>query len=72
MDLSFFSHRHIDADTTEGHEIAYRNLPPGSKVENGEVFTDASPGWRALLSLLIWTGGAATAAGFTLRHREKC
>jgi ABC-type multidrug transport system ATPase subunit len=71
MDLSFFWHRRIDADSTEGHEIAYRNLPAGSKVENGEVFTDASPGIDALLSLLLWTGGAAAATCVTLRLREK-
>ena len=72
MDLSFFWHRRIDANATEGHEIAYRNLPAEAKVENGQFFTDASPGWNALRLLLIWTGGAAAATCVTLRVREKC
>jgi ABC-type multidrug transport system ATPase subunit len=72
MDLSFFWNRRIDAQTTDGHEIAYRNLPAESRVDNGEVFTDASPGLHALLSLLLWTGGAAAATCVTLRLREKC
>jgi hypothetical protein len=71
MDLSFFWHRRIDADATADHEIAYRNLPDGSKVENGGYFTDASPGLGALLSLLLWTAGAAAATCITLRLREK-
>jgi hypothetical protein len=71
MDLSFFWHRRIDADATEGHEIAYRNLPAESRVPNGGYFTDDSPGLGALLSLLLWTGGAATATCVTLRLREK-
>jgi hypothetical protein len=72
MDLSFFWDRRIDADTTEGHEIAYRNLPAESKVENGQVYTDASPGLGALGSLLLWTGAAAAATCLTLRYRERC
>jgi len=71
MDLSFFWHRRIDAETTDGHEIAYRNLPADCKVENGEVFTDGSPAWRALLSLVVWIGGGAAATCATLRIREK-
>jgi ABC-type multidrug transport system ATPase subunit/pSer/pThr/pTyr-binding forkhead associated (FHA) protein len=71
MDLSFFWHRRIDAGATEGHEIAYRNLPADSKVENGGYFNDATPGLRALLSLLLWTGGATAATCVTLRLREK-
>ena len=70
MDLSFFWNRRIDADATDNHEIAYRNLPAGAKVENGEVLTDASPGWQALLSLLCWTVGGAAATCVTLRLRE--
>jgi hypothetical protein len=72
MDLSFFWHRRIDADSTDGHEIAYRNLPAESKVPNGGFFADATPGLDALLSLLLWTGGAAAATCVTLRLREKC
>jgi hypothetical protein len=71
MDLSFFWHRRIDADATDGHEIAYRNLPAESKVENGQVFTDSSAGLGALLSLSLWTVGAAAATWATLRLREK-
>jgi len=71
MDLSFFRHRRIDAESTDGHEIAYRNLPAGFKVENGQVFTDSSAGLRALLSLSLWAAGAAAATWATLRLREK-
>jgi hypothetical protein len=72
MDLSFFWNRHIDADALDGHELAYRNLPPDSRVANGQFFADASPGYRALLSLLLWTGAATAATCVTLRLREKC
>ncbi|MGA3171467.1 MAG: FHA domain-containing protein [Chthoniobacteraceae bacterium] len=72
MDLSFFWHRRIDADAVAGHEIAYRDLPESAKVENGQVFTDAMPGVYALLSLLLWTGGAYAATCVALRFREKC
>ncbi len=71
MDLSFFWHRRIDADALEGHEIAYRNLPAESKVENGGYFADGSPGVCALLSLVLWTAGGAAATCVTLRLREK-
>ncbi|HEX4083374.1 MAG TPA: FHA domain-containing protein [Chthoniobacteraceae bacterium] len=69
MDLSFFWHRRIAADTTAGHEIAYRNLPADSKVENGAVFTAASPGWHALGVLLLWTCGCAAATSIPLRRQ---
>jgi hypothetical protein len=71
MDLSFFWHRRIEADATEGHEIAYRNLPEESRVVNGGYFSDSSPGVCALLSLALWTVGAGAATCVTLRLREK-
>jgi hypothetical protein len=71
MDLSFFWHRRIDADAMNDHEIAYRNLPARSKVGTGETFTDSSPGWDALRSLLYWTVGATAATWGTLRIRER-
>jgi ABC-type multidrug transport system ATPase subunit len=72
MDLSFFWHRRIDAETMNDHEIAYRNLPAYSKVPTGATFTDSTPGKRALRSLLLWTLGAGLATWLTLRIREKC
>ena len=72
MDLSYFWQRRIDADSMNDREIAYRNLPAASKVAMGEVFTDSAPGWHALGSLLLWTGGAGAATWLTLRLREKC
>jgi hypothetical protein len=70
MDLSFLWQRPVDHVTLGDHWTSYRNLSACAPVHTGEIFDQAAPGWKALLTLALWSAGAT--GGAFLRLRREC
>jgi hypothetical protein len=71
IDTSLFWEKKISGAMRVDFPSTFSNLNREKSLKNGQVYTDARPGWWGLGSLLAWTVGAYWAAWFALRSKER-
>ena len=71
MDVSLFWGRTIGRDAVVDYPSAFSNLNRDHSLRNGRVFTNASPAWIGLATLLGWSLATYGIAWSALRRRER-
>jgi ABC transport system ATP-binding/permease protein len=71
MDTSLFWEKKISGAMRVDFPSAFSNLNREKSLKNGQIYTNAKPGWWGLGSLVAWAAGAYWVAWFALRSKER-
>jgi ABC-type multidrug transport system ATPase subunit len=71
MDVSLLWNQTISGRLRVDVPSAFSNLNRDRSLKNGEVFSDARPGWWGLAGLAVWVVLGLALAGFGIRLRER-
>jgi len=71
MDVSLLWNQTISGRLAGDAPSAFSNLKRGRTLKNGDVFSDARPGWWGMSGLAAWVVIGLTLAGFGIRSRER-